>query len=89
MFTEQSIILDLEPNYRWEKMTLDRWQHHDVIFTQILVGLLVKSVVFSNHCCIISQWGPFGNGGKTRFVLFFQSLRACNSRSIKDILTSS
>jgi len=34
-------------------MTLERWQHYYFIFTQILVGLLVKSVDFSNLCYIM------------------------------------
>ncbi len=29
------------------KMTLERWQHHNVTFTQRSVGLLVKSVDFA------------------------------------------
>ncbi len=38
------------------KMISERQQHHNVMFTQRLVGLLVKSVDFSNLCCIIYQW---------------------------------
>ncbi len=39
------------------KMTSERWQHH-VIFKQRLVGVLEKSVDFSNLCCIVCQWWP-------------------------------
>ncbi len=38
------------------KITSERWQHYNVDFTQRLVCLLVKSVDFSNLCCIICQW---------------------------------
>ncbi len=34
-------------------MILESWQHHYFIFTQRLVGLLVKSVDFSNLCFIM------------------------------------
>ncbi len=37
------------------KMTLERWQHHNVIFTERWVVLLVKFVDFSDLCCIMSQ----------------------------------
>ncbi len=47
---------DSEPNYRRVKMASERWQHHNVIFTQRLVDLLVKSVDFSNLHCIMCQW---------------------------------
>jgi len=36
-------------------MTIERWQHPYFIFTQRLVGLFVKSVDFSNLCCIKFQ----------------------------------
>ncbi len=52
------------------KMTSERWQHHNVIFTQRLVGLLVKSVDFSNLCCIMCQWWPFKNGETALFKFF-------------------
>jgi len=45
-------------------MTLERWQHHYFVFTQRLVGLLVKSVDFNNLSCIIYQWWKFKNGKK-------------------------
>ncbi len=37
-------------------MTSESWPHHNVKFTQSLVGLLVKSFEFSNLCRIICQW---------------------------------
>ncbi len=37
------------------KMTLERWQHNYIIFTQRLVALLGKSVL-SNLFCIMCQW---------------------------------
>ncbi len=68
------------------KMTLERWQYHYFIFTQRLWGLLVKSIDFNNSCCIICQWWPFKMGKSTFFL--FQSLNACNSKSITCILIS-
>lgn len=54
-------IWDLESDYRWEKLTLETWHHH-FIFTQRLVGLLVKAIDLSNTCCIICQWWRVQNG---------------------------
>ncbi len=45
--------MDSEPNYRGVKMTSERWQHHNINFTQRLVALLLKSADFSNLCCIM------------------------------------
>ncbi len=77
---------DSEPNYKGVKMTSERWQHHNVTFTQRSVGLLVKSVHFSNLCCIMCQWWPLKNGKTALFKFFLKCLKACNSKSIKDIL---
>ncbi len=71
---------DSEPNYRGVKMTLERWQHNNVSFTQRLLGLLVKSVDFRNLCCIMCQWRSFKNGEKMGH--FLQSVPACSPRSI-------
>ncbi len=65
------------------KLTSERWQNHYFIFTQRLVGLLVKSVDFSNLCCVMCQWRQ----GKGTCV-FSQSFHACTSISIKNILIS-
>ncbi len=43
------------------KMTPERWQHHNVTFTQRLVGLLVKSVDFSNLFCVNGDHSKWGN----------------------------
>ncbi len=51
-------------------MTSERWQHHYVIFTQRLVGLLVKSVDISDLCCIIAR-GDYSKMGKALLVFFF------------------
>ncbi len=64
---------DSKPNYRGLKMTSERWQHYNAIYTQRLVGLLVKSVDFSCLCCIICQWWPFKNG-KDHFSSFFSKV---------------
>ncbi len=61
-------------------------KHPNVTFTHRLVGLLVKLVDFSNLCCIMCQRCPFKNGETALFNFVLQSLQACNSRSIKDIL---
>ncbi len=55
-------------------MTLERWQHHCVIFTQKSVGLLVKSVDF----CFLLLYMPMVTSkmGGEHFSFFFQ---ACNS----------
>ncbi len=52
-------------------MASERWQHHNVTFTQRLVGLLVKYVDFSCLCCIMCQWRPFKNGETALFSSFF------------------
>jgi len=46
-----------EAKLRVVKMTVERWPHHHFVFTQRLVGLLVKSIYFRN------QW-HFKNGKK-------------------------
>ncbi len=77
---------DSKPNYKGKKGKNDfRKIDHNIIFTPRLVGLLVKSIHFSNLCCIMCQWWPFRNGETALFKFFLQSLQACNSRSIKDI----
>ncbi len=57
-------------DYRGLKMTSERWQHHNVIFTQRLVNLLVKSGEFINICWIMCQWWPFKNGERALFKFF-------------------
>ncbi len=64
-------------------MTSERWQHHNVTFTQRFVAMLVKSGDFSNICCIMVNIKKWGN---STFQVFLQSLHACNSRSMKYIL---
>ncbi len=71
---------DSEPNYKGVKMASERWQHYNVIFTQRLIGLLVKYVHFSNLCCIMCQWRPFKYKETALFKYFLRSLHACNSR---------
>ncbi len=74
---------DSEPNCKGVKMTSERWQHHNVTFTQRSVGLLVKSVHFSNLCCIMCQWWPL-KMGKQHFIS--QSSKACNSKALKILM---
>ncbi len=57
------------------KMTSERWQHHNVTFTQRSVGLLVKSVHFSNLCCIMYQWWPLQIGERALFKFFSKVCR--------------
>jgi len=59
-----------------------------LIFTQRLVGLLVKSVDFSNLCFIIRQRWQFKNGQEHFFSQVCSSFHAWNSKSIKDMLIS-
>ncbi len=66
---------DSEPNYKGVKMTSERWQHHNVTFTQRSVGLLVKSVHFSNLCCIMCQWWPLQIGERALFKFFSKVCR--------------
>ncbi len=49
--------LQFGANLQGVKMTLERWQHYYITFTQRLVGLLVKSVAFSSFVAFYVSGG--------------------------------